>query len=328
MAQIKPKITLLAIGGTIAGKAKNSIVSTLYKSGVVGIDELVNTIDELKDLADISVKQIANIDSANISDVIWLELVEHINIAFSRGADAIVLTHGTDTLEESAYFLSLVLKSDKPVVLVGAMRPSTALSADGPKNLYNAVALAVSQNARGVLVTMNDRIFKPRELVKTHSFNVNAFSSLSSGDLGYIVDGQPVFYNKSTEISQNLFFNIKELKVLPKVDILYSYANDGSGVAAQALFQNGTQGLVIAGSGAGSIHKDHKDMLKRLLKQGLFVVVSSRVLCAAVVLSDEDKSLGFISAHNLNPQKARILLSLALTETKDIVKIQNYFLNC
>ncbi len=262
-------------------------------------------------------------------DEIWLKLAKKINKLFDEGVDGVVITHGTDTMEETAYFLNLTIKSDKPVVLVGAMRPSTAISADGPKNLYNAVALAADKEAKnkGVMVAMNDKILSARGVVKTHSLNVDAFSSPDFGDLGYIVDGKVFFYNNISKAhTKNSPFDVSKLTSLPKVDILYTYSNDGSAIAAKALFDNGTKGIVVAGSGAGSIHEDQKNTLKELIKQGLDVVVSSRVAAGRVAVSDADKKLGFISAEDLNPQKARVLLMLALTKTNDPKKIQEYFL--
>ncbi len=262
-------------------------------------------------------------------DEIWLRLAKKIAKLFAEGIDGVVITHGTDTMEETAYFLNLTIKSDKPVVLVGAMRPSTAISADGPKNLYNAVALVANKEAKnkGVMVAINDKILSARGVVKTHSLNVDAFSSPDFGDLGYIVDGKVFFYNNVTKAhTKNAPFDVSKLTSLPKVDILYSYSNDGSGVAAKALFEHGTKGIVVAGSGAGSIHKNQKDVLKELLKKGLKVVVSSRVVAGCVAVSDSDEKLGFISAEDLNPQKARVLLMLALTKTSDPKKIQEYFL--
>ena len=209
------------------------------------------------------------------------------------------------------------------------MRPSTAISADGPKNLYNAVALAADKEAKnkGVMVAMNDKILSARGVVKTHSLNVDAFSSPDFGDLGYIVDGKVFFYNNISKAhTKNSPFDVSKLTSLPKVDILYTYSNDGSAIAAKALFDNGTKGIVVAGSGAGSIHEDQKNTLKELIKQGLDIVVSSRVAAGRVAVSDADKKLGFISAEDLNPQKARVLLMLALTKTNDPKKIQEYFL--
>lgn len=329
MKKAKSRIAILGTGGTIAGFIDSTIATTGYTAGAIDIDVLIKAVPQIRDLADISWEQIANIDSSNMCDEIWLRLAKKIAKLFAEGIDGVVITHGTDTMEETAYFLNLTIKSDKPVVLVGAMRPSTAISADGPKNLYNAVALVANKEAKnkGVVVAINDKILSARGVVKTHSLNVDAFSSPDFGDLGYIVDGKVFFYNNVTKAhTKNAPFDVSKLTSLPKVDILYSYSNDGSGVAAKALFEHGTKGIVVAGSGAGSIHKNQKDVLKELLKKGLKVVVSSRVVAGCVAVSDSDEKLGFISAEDLNPQKARVLLILALTKTSDPKKIQEYFL--
>ncbi len=329
MKKAKSRIAILGTGGTIAGFIDSTIATTGYTAGAIDIDVLIKAVPQIRDLADISWEQIANIDSSNMCDEIWLRLAKKIAKLFAEGIDGVVITHGTDTMEETAYFLNLTIKSDKPVVLVGAMRPLTAISADGPKNLYNAVALVANKEAKnkGVMVAINDKILSARGVVKTHSLNVDAFSSPDFGDLGYIVDGKVFFYNNVTKAhTKNAPFDVSKLTSLPKVDILYSYSNDGSGVAAKALFEHGTKGIVVAGSGAGSIHKNQKDVLKELLKKGLKVVVSSRVVAGCVAVSDSDEKLGFISAEDLNPQKARVLLILALTKTSDPKKIQEYFL--
>ncbi|ECL3484742.1 type II asparaginase [Campylobacter coli] len=329
MKKAKSRIAILGTGGTIAGFIDSTIATTGYTAGAIDIDVLIKAVPQIRDLADISWEQIANIDSSNMCDEIWLRLAKKIAKLFAEGIDGVVITHGTDTMEETAYFLNLTIKSDKPVVLVGAMRPSTAISADGPKNLYSAVALVANKEAKnkGVMVAINDKILSARGVVKTHSLNVDAFSSPDFGDLGYIVDGKVFFYNNVTKAhTKNAPFDVSKLTSLPKVDILYSYSNDGSGVAAKALFEHGTKGIVVAGSGAGSIHKNQKDVLKELLKKGLKVVVSSRVVAGCVAVSDSDEKLGFISAEDLNPQKARVLLILALTKTSDPKKIQEYFL--
>lgn len=329
MKKAKSRIAILGTGGTIAGFIDSTIATTGYTAGAIDIDVLIKAVPQIRDLADISWEQIANIDSSNMCDEIWLRLAKKIAKLFAEGIDGVVITHGTDTMEETAYFLNLTIKSDKPVVLVGAMRPSTAISADGPKNLYNAVALVANKEAKnkGVMVAINDKILSAKGVVKTHSLNVDAFSSPDFGDLGYIVDGKVFFYNNVTKAhTKNAPFDVSKLTSLPKVDILYSYSNDGSGVAAKALFEHGTKGIVVAGSGAGSIHKNQKDVLKELLKKGLKVVVSSRIQSGSVVVSQEDQNLGFICAQDLNPQKARILLLLALTKTNNNKKIKEYFL--
>ncbi|MBZ7958939.1 type II asparaginase [Campylobacter molothri] len=326
--EAKPKIVILATGGTIAGSIDSELETTGYKAGVIGIETLIKAVPQIKDIAQVSGEQIANIDSSNMNDEIWLKLAKKINELLKKDVDGIVITHGTDTMEETAYFLNLTVKSNKPVVLVGAMRPATAMSADGPKNLYNAVALAANENAKnkGVMIAMDDKILGARGVVKTHTLNVDAFTSPDFGNLGYIVDGKVFFYNTiSKDHTTKTPFDVSKLKTLPKVDILYTYSNDGSGVAAKALFENGTQGLVIAGSGAGSIHENQKEVLKDLIKKGLKVVVSTRVVAGSVAINKDDQNLGFISAQNLNPQKARVLLMLALTKTHNNARIQKYF---
>ncbi len=321
---MKAKIALLATGGTIAG-LKNTNQKG-YTAGVLKAKTLAQNLPKFA--FTLQIKQITNIDSCNMNDKIWLKLAKEIHKLFEKGVKGIVITHGTDTLEETAYFLNLVLKSPKAVVLTGAMRPFDSLSADGPRNLYNALILANDKNAqnKGVMIAMNDKILSARSAFKTHTLNIDAFSSLHFANLGFILDEKCVFLNQIPKLhTQKTPFFVDKLKALPRVDILYTYANDTSGVAAKAFFQNGTKGLVVAGSGAGNIHENHKKVLKELLKKGLKIVVSSRVPFGEVVLSKEDEKLGFISARDLNPQKARVLLSLALTKTKNTQKIRAYF---
>lgn len=326
---MKPRIAILATGGTIAGVINDAISTTGYKAGALDIEVLLNAVPQVKEIASIVGYQVSNIDSSDMSNEIQLKLAKKINKLLAKDEiDAVVITHGTDTMEESAYFLHLTIKSDKPVILTGAMRPSTAMSADGSKNLYNAVALAINvkSKSKGVMIVMNDRILSARAAVKTHTLNLDAFSSPDFGDLGYILDGKVYFYNTIEKLhTKNTPFDIDYLEDLPKVDILYTYSNDGNGIAAKALFENGSQALVIAGSGSGNIHENQKNILKELMKKNLIVVISSRIQTGEVILSKEDENLGFICAQDLNPQKARILLMLALTKTKDLKKIQNFF---
>ena len=324
-----PNVVILATGGTIAGSVDSQIKTTGYTAGVVGIDTLINAVPQITQIAHIQGEQLANIDSADMSDEIWLKLAHRANeLLTDKNIDGIVITHGTDTMEETAFFLHLVLKSDKPVVLVGAMRPSSALSADGPKNLYNAVALASHPDSKGkgVMVAMNDRIQSARFVSKIHALNVEAFASPNAGDMGYILDGR-VFFNYSPTYphTKQSVFDVKDLESLPRVDILYSYANDGSAVAAKALQQTGAKGIIIAGTGAGSIHKDHKETLKSLTKEGLIIVQSSRVNAGLILANEADSKEGFIGAKDLNPQKARVLLMLALTQSEDFEHIAHLF---
>lgn len=329
MVQAKPKIAILATGGTIVSSIEDCVATTGYSVGGLSVENLISGVRGIEDLATITTKQISNIDSANMRDEIWLKLAKEINQILDSDFDGVVITHGTDTMEETAYFLHLTIKSYKPVILVGAMRPSNSISSDGAKNLYNAVALAANKESefKGVMVTMNDKILSARSVTKTHTLNLDAFSSPDFGDLGYMVDGKAYFYSAITKAhTTNIPFDISQISNLPKVDILYSYSNDGNAVAAKALFANGTKGLIIAGSGAGSIHEDHEKALKELISQGLKVVVSSRISQGRVALNSEKKSFGFISAEELKPQKARVLLMLSLIKTDDISQIQDYFL--
>lgn len=364
----KPHIAILATGGTIAGLADLSTKecrvnhSDEYSAGVLSIDEILDSLikkgykkhkktkKSLQNLAHISTKQIANIDSADMSDEVWLTLAREIEVVFAGKVDGIVITHGTDTLEESAYFLHLVAKTQKPIVLVGAMRPANVPNSDGGKNLYNAIALAAHKDAKGVMIAMAGQILSPRYASKAHTHKLNAFCAPSV--LGSVRNGKvkfakslklstlPNLAKKSTNLSKSkkiskaflqpflqnrVPFCVRDCLALPKVDILYSYSNDRSAVAAKAFFASGAQGLVIAGSGAGSIHQSHKNALKELILQGVVVVVSSRINGGRVVLKEADKKDGFVSAGGLNPQKARVLLMLCLTHTCDQAKIQEYF---
>ena len=297
--------------------------STEYKAGILSVDELLGALPQIAHIAEIYAEQIANIDSCDMTNEILLRLARRA-CALLDEVDGVVITHGTDTMEESAYFLHLVLPSNKPVVLTGAMRPSNALGSDGLKNLYNAVLVATNAHSSGVLVVMNDRIFDARGVQKTHTLNADAFSG---GEVGYVVGNKVAFYHPRNPSLQGAFSQNLHLDNLPKVDILYSYANDGLSIAAHALFESGTRGIVVAGSGAGSIHSAQKITLKELMARGLKVVVSSRVKCGFVALSADDRRDGFIQAGDLNPQKSRILLMFALLNANRNDEIERYFLS-
>ena len=239
-----------------------------------------------------------------------------------------MITHGTDTLEETAYFLNLVTKSDKPVVIIGAMRPATAISADGPVNILNAVNLAASKDAkgRGVLIAMNDNINGARDVQKTNTLRVDTFQSPELGYLGYFENGRPVFYKATTrKHTIDTEFDVSNLNDLPRVDIIYSHVND-DGRMAEAAVANGAKGIVHAGTGNGSIHEATEPALYDAAKKGIVVVRSARVPNGPTIESTAawDKA-GFVHAGTLNPQKARILLQLGLTKTNDPQKISEMF---
>ncbi|AWB43378.1 L-asparaginase [Paenibacillus sp. CAA11] len=323
-----PKIKILATGGTIAGSADSNTAVTGYKAGALGIDTLINAVPEMKGIAEVSGEQIANVGSPDITNEILLKLAKRINtLLASDDVDGVVITHGTDTLEETAYFLNLVIKSDKPVVVVGSMRPATAISADGPFNLYNAVKVAGDKASygKGVLVMLNDRIGSARYISKTNTTAVDTFKSLEQGYLGAIVGGKVYYYNEPIrKHTTSSVFDISNLDQLPQVDILYEYENNGR-YLYDAAVAAGAKGIVVAGSGDGSMSSASSKGASDAAKKGTIIVRSTRVGSGTVSQSADENKDGFVSSDSLNPQKARILLMLALTQTKDPAKIQEFF---
>ena len=323
-----PNVVILATGGTIAGRGGSATQMTGYNPGEIGVQILINAVPEIKQYANVSGEQVANIGSFAMTHEVWLKLAKRVNELLAKDdVTGIVITHGTDTLEETAYFLNLVIKSDKPVVLVGAMRPATAISADGPVNLLNAVRLAGSPKARGkgVLVGMNDQINGARDVTKTNTTHVETFKSRELGYLGYIQNGEPYFYRDTTRKHTFLSeFDVSELKELPYVEILYAHVN-GDKNLVNALIAADVKGIVNAGMGHGSIFPTTRDALAEAVKKGIPVVKSSRVGNGMVTRVADDDKYGFIAGDTLNPQKARILLMLALTKTNDAAAIQKIF---
>ncbi|WP_314337955.1 L-asparaginase 2 [Capnocytophaga leadbetteri] len=325
----KPKIRILATGGTIAGVSKSN-TETNYKAGELGIYQLLEAVPEVKNLADISGEQIVKIGSQDMNDEVWLTLAKRINQLLNKeGYDGVVITHGTDTMEETAYFLNLTVHSKKPVVMVGAMRPATGMSADGPLNLYNAVAVAADKNAmaRGVMVCMNDIVLDAKDVIKTNTTAVETFQGANYGKLAYIHNSK-VFFNRMPENKHTYqsVFNVDNLKELPKVGIVYSYSNV-SELPMKAFIDAKFDGIVHAGVGNGNLYHTIFDLAVKAREQGILFVRSSRVPTGATTLDAEvdDAKYQFVASQTLNPQKARVLLMLALTKTKDWKQIQKYF---
>jgi L-asparaginase len=239
-----PRIRLLATGGTIAG-AQSKDGSADYKSGAVSVEDLIGAVPEVKQIADISREQVSNIGNQNMNNAVWLKLAKRLNEILSNPeVDGVVITHGTDTLEETAYFLSLAAKSDKPIVMVGAMRPATALSADGPMNLYNAISLAANPEARGrgVLVVADSEIHFAREIEKSNTTRVDSFDSPTRGRAGVIINGQAVLFSPpSSRYGVHSEFSVGHLAQRPRVEIVYSYANFGRGII-DYLVKRGSEG--------------------------------------------------------------------------------------
>lgn len=329
MHKEKARLVVLAVGGTIAGSAASELSTTGYQAGVLGVEYLLEAVPGLQDYARVRGEQLVSIDSKDMTEDIWLRLAGRINeLLASEEADGIVVTHGTDTLEETAYFLNLTVQSRKPVVLVGAMRPATALSADGPMNLWDAVRVAASEEAagKGVLVVMNGEIHGAREVTKSHTTSVSTFRSPEAGVLGTVPAGEPLFFRaplrRHTLASE---FELAGLGELPCVKIIYGHAGDDA-LFAEAAIKAGAGGIIYAGPGNGSIPRGVEAVLAEAVRQGLVVVRSSRTGSGTVIAAEPSyREAHFVEGGSLNPQKARILLQLALTQTRDPGEIQRMF---
>ncbi|WP_314351489.1 type II asparaginase [Campylobacter showae] len=330
LAFAKPTIYILATGGTIAGSGSGAL-DTSYTSGTVTVDKLIAAVPDINKIATIKGEQISNIGSQEMNNEVWFKLANRVNELLTSGkADGVVITHGTDTMEETAYFLNLVVKSDKPIVMVGAMRNSGSLSADGPLNIFNAVNVAMNKEAagKGVMVVMNDEIHAAREVTKTNTTAVDTFKSPNSGKIGTVFYGNVKFYmNPTRKHTVNSAFDITKIKELPRVDIIYSHSNDNPDFVNVAV-KNGAKGIINAGMGNGNPFPSALEALGEAVKAGVVVVRDSRVGSGETTLNGEvdDGKYGFLASDNLNAQKARVLLMLALTQTTDKAKIQELFL--
>ncbi|MPV65347.1 asparaginase [Burkholderia sp. BE17] len=273
------RILVLATGGTIAGTADpRSAIG--YNSGNVKGQELVRAVPGIEKLASIKSEQISNVGSQDMSDEIWFRLAHRIREAFDRNeADGIVITHGTDTMEETAFFLQNVVRSDKPVVLVGSMRPGGSTSADGPNNLYEAVEVAASAKSRGrgVMVVMNDQIHAPRWITKTNTTAVQTFASPNAGVIGY-VDPASIRFVAPALASTRDAFGLPANGRLPRVDIVYAHSNM-DGLQIDHAIADGAKGIVLAGEGDGEASREALDALDRAAKKGIGVAISRKPPC-------------------------------------------------
>lgn len=322
-------IVILATGGTISGAGASSTDSK-YSASKINIDQIIKTAPGIEKFANIEAEQIMQKASQDFDAQDWLLISKKVNETLEKkSVDAVVVTHGTDTMEETAYFLNLTVKSKKPVIVVGSMRPSTSLSADGPLNLYNAVALAASDVSfgKGVMILMNDEIFAARDATKTHTTNVASFKSLNSGVIGGVYYGKPkLYYQPLRAHTFNSDFEVKKLNELPKVDIVYSYAGSDSKMIDNLVASN-VKAIILAGVGDGNINQKSLQSLIEAAKKGVVVVRSAHLGVGSVAQNVEinDDEFGFVTADNLSPQKARVLTMMALTKTKDVKKIREMF---
>lgn len=328
-----PNVVILATGGTIAG-AGTSSTGSAYASGQIKIEAMIDAVPNIRSLANLKGEQLANVGSQDMSVEVWLKLANRINeLLATDSVDGIVITHGTDTQEETAYFLNLVVKSDKPVVLTGSMRPSTALSADGPLNMFNAVAVAANAEAmgRGVMVVMNDEIHAAHDVKKMISTPVQTFESPQEGMIGTVIFGEIIWFHKPHgRHTTDSEFSVGGLKSLPRVDIVYMCA-DASLDLIDLMVNAGAKGIVIAGVGDGNMNAGTLEAAKRATDKGIPVVRATRVPIGAVLINGEvvDPDYGTVSSDELNPQKARILLMLALSDNKKRSReeLQELFIN-
>ncbi|TAM31250.1 MAG: asparaginase [Paraburkholderia sp.] len=328
-AQPLPRIAVLATGGTIAGSAPDAANTAGYQAGVIGVAQLLAAVPGLDAIAQIQAEQVASIDSKDMALALWTTLAQRINTLLAGDdIDGVVITHGTDTLEETAWLLHLAVKSSKPVVMTAAMRPASALSADGPLNLLNAVTLAASGAAagQGVLVAFNNRIHCARDVIKISTYAVDAFQSPEIGALGWVQDGR-VEFQRRTLRAHTVDSPFTANGPWPHVEIVASYAGV-SRIAVDALVAAGVRGIVVAGTGNGSIHSTLQQALVEAAAKGVAVVRASRVGSGHVMHNGaaKDDALGFISAGTLNPYKARVLLALALARgITDRIELQRVF---
>jgi L-asparaginase len=329
----KPIVYVLSTGGTIAGSGSSSTDLSNYKPGAILGEQLVKAVPQIAQIADVRVEQVVNVNSSDITIENWLTLAKRIHAILKEtpAVSGFVITSGTNTLEETAYFLNLTIKSDKPVILVGSMRPSTAISADGPLNLLNAVRTAISPDAKGkgTLIVLNDEINAARDTTKTNTLRVETFRAPELGILGYIDEDKVSFYRTTTKRhTANTEFDVTSLSTLPKVSILYSYIEPDASLI-QAAIKSGAKGIVFAGTGNGALSVSEETVLKEIAAMPSAskpaLVRSSRVGNGRVIATAEYDALGVIPSDTLNPQKARILLMLALTKTSDPKELRRIF---
>ncbi|WFU28747.1 asparaginase [Bradyrhizobium sp. CB1717] len=310
-----PRILVLATGGTIAGQADPRATGA-YKSGQITGEQLMASVPGLDKLAKLNAEQISSIGSQDMNDKVWFALARRIQDAFDKNeADGVIITHGTDTLEETAFFLDNVVRGDKPVVIVGSMRPASAVSADGPGNLYEAVQVAADPRSRGrgVMAVLNDKIQGARSVTKTNTTSIETFSSPNDGPVGYVDTAGGIRFMTQAAGFKRATYQLPAGEQLPRVEIVYSHANMDA-VPIEDAISHGAKGIVLAGVGDGNTSKSALDALEAAAKKGIIVVRSTRVRSGFVTRNvevDDDKN-GFVVSEDLNPQKARVLTQLLI----------------
>lgn len=319
-------IAIIATGGTIAGTGKDG-KTVAYHAGEISVEDIIQSIPRIGEVANIRSLQLCNLDSNEMNKTVWMRLSNTINaLVLEEDIDGIVVTHGTDLIEETSYYLTLTLNTNKPVVITGAMRPATATSADGPFNLYQAVSLASSDKAhgKGVMVLFSNTIFSGRDVQKINNFKIDAFGQKSSGCLGYMQDEEVYFFSETFKKHTSHSMFAGNYKALPDVGIAYFYGGADSSILYHLAEHN--EGIVLVGSGSGNYSQDWLNAINTLSQQGIVFVRSSRV-SEGIVFSDKifDPHEYCVASNTLSGQKARVLLMLALKKTKDRKEIKKIF---
>lgn len=329
---LKPLVYVIGTGGSIAciGDSNTDFINYNYADKHYTIDEMLARLPEVNEFARVRTEQFLNVYGGEVSPAHWIVLARRINAIFEDDPEAagVAITHGTACLEETAYFLNLTVKSRKPVVATGAMRPMTALSNDATLNLLDCVRVAAHPAAveRGTLIVLNNQIQAAREGTKSSTSRVDAFKSADLGFLGYAdSDGEVVFYRSPTKThTHQTEFDVNTIEALPRVDIVLVYSGaDGSTIPC--FLQLGCKGLIVAGLGSGSAPRAFHEALSKAVERGVAVVMASQTGSGRVMARRNLTERGYIVADNLQPKKARILLMLALTRTHDTREIQQIF---
>lgn len=329
MKQTMARVHILATGGTIAGQGATD-TSSSYRPGSVMIEKLIDSVPGLGSLAEVTGEQFAQLSSQDMTELVWQALAHRINRLFETdAADGIVITHGTDTAEETGYFLHLTVKSARPVVLTGSMRPATSLSADGPLNLYNAVAVAADRDAsdRGVMLAINDDLHSARDVTKSSTTDVQTFISPGPGLLGTARLGRIRYFRRPVRRhTRQSGFSVDGERHWPRVDILYAHAGMHPDLVHSSV-SSGVRGIVVAGVGNGNVPGAVVNALTEAAKSGVIVVRATRVGSGDVERGVEldDDALGFVVADQLSPQKSRVLLQLCLAHELDGSAVQEAF---
>ncbi|PYH72091.1 asparaginase ahrA [Aspergillus vadensis CBS 113365] len=325
-----PNVTIFATGGTIAGSDSSSTATTGYTSGAVGVLSLIDAVPSMLDVANVAGVQVANVGSEDITSDILISMSKKLNrvVCEDPTMAGAVITHGTDTLEETAFFLDATVNCGKPIVIVGAMRPSTAISADGPFNLLEAVTVAASDSARdrGAMVVMNDRIASAYYVTKTNANTMDTFKATEMGYLGEMISNTPFFFYPPVKPTGKVTFDIANVTEIPRVDILFSYEDMHNDTLYNAI-SSGAQGIVVAGAGAGGVTTSFNEAIEDVINRlEIPVVQSMRTVNGEVPLSDVSSDTAtHIASGYLNPQKSRILLGLLLSQGKSITEIADVF---